>query len=71
MENTRTDMNHRSIKEYMRKKLRDIDNGKFATEWHVEREAGYPRFNRLFKKYTNSDMIKDEQMTFAQLKGLE
>lgn len=55
------------IKAFMKRQLNNISNGKFATEWSTEQEMGYPSFNRLFKKYEESDFIKNEQLAQKKL----
>lgn len=61
------DLNLSEMKEYMKKQLDKIDNGNFAREWTTEQETGYPSLKRLYKKYWNSDFIKDEQKTMEKL----
>lgn len=60
-------IDYESIKEFMKKQLKNINNGKFAREWGTEQERGYPVFKRLLKKYQNSEMIKEEQKAIKQL----
>lgn len=61
------ELDYEDIKEFMGRQLRNIDNGKFAREWSTEQAMGYPSFTRLFKKYENSEMVKQEQKAIDEL----
>jgi len=54
------------IREFMRNRLNEIQNGKFATEWTAEQQAGYPQYRRLYKQYRNSEMFQIEQSMIDQ-----
>ncbi len=49
------------IREFMNERLTEIQNGKFATEWTAEQQAGYPQYRRLFEQYRNTEMFESEQ----------
>lgn len=55
------------MKEFMRDRLREINNGAFAREWTNEQQAGYPMFNRLYKEFTETEFIQKEQETIEKL----
>ena len=61
------EIDYEAIKEFMGRQLRNIDNGKFAREWSTEQKMGYPSFNRIFEKYENSEMVREEQKAIEQL----
>ncbi|MBS3787598.1 ketol-acid reductoisomerase [Candidatus Bipolaricaulota bacterium] len=61
------EVDYEAIKEFMGRQLRNIDNGKFAREWSTEQKMGYPALTRLFEKYENSEMIREEQKAIEQL----
>jgi ketol-acid reductoisomerase len=61
------EVSYNDIKKFMGRQLRNIGNGKFEREWSNEQQMGYPVFHRLFEKYNNSEMIKEEQKTIKEL----
>lgn len=61
------ELSYDDIRNFMERQLRNIDNGKFAREWSTEQEMGYPSFDRLFEKYENTEMIREEQKAIEKL----
>jgi len=56
-----------AIESFMRDRLDAIRDGSFAREWETERDAGFPRFERLYEMARESDLIRDERRTMARL----
>lgn len=55
------------LREFMAERLNEIRSGRFAAEWTMEQEAGYPEYRKLRQYYKSRDMIRDEQATMAKL----
>ncbi len=51
------------IREFMTDRLREIRNGRFATEWTAEQQAGYPHLRRLYDLFRDEEMFQREQET--------
>ncbi|WP_101294061.1 ketol-acid reductoisomerase [Halegenticoccus soli] len=54
------------LREFMRERMDAIDDGGFATEWTLQRRAGYPKLERLYRKYRDHEMIRAEQRTIEE-----
>lgn len=55
------------LREFMAERLEGIRTGRFAAEWTMEQEAGFPEFRTLLQRYESHDMIRDEQATMDKL----
>jgi ketol-acid reductoisomerase len=51
------------IREFMDERLREIRNGRFATEWTAEQQAGYPQLDRLYDIFREKEQFQIEQET--------
>ncbi len=51
------------IREFMNERLAEIRNGRFATEWTTEQQAGYPHLERLYGLFRGAEMFQMEQET--------
>jgi ketol-acid reductoisomerase len=51
------------IREFMDERLREIRNGRFATEWTAEQQAGYPQLDRLYDIFREEEQFQIEQET--------
>ncbi len=57
----------KSIKAYAQEKAKEIISGKFAKEWEEDRNKGYSLLKKMYKKFENSKMIKEEQQLLRRL----
>jgi len=56
------------IKKFIEKQYSNINNGKFAKEWHDEQEKGLPQLTELKEKAFNSDISLSEKRVKDRLK---